>query len=883
MKKENRASSPWAGLTIATILLASTAGYVSALSRMFQAPLALSEVTSNFHFDGGDDSRAITERAQAVVQNQSRPATGWLFNALTASAPGTTRPILFSLDRAGDRQNAQFFSIGNDVRFRTSTKGGTLVTAVNDGLHEELPSSLFVPVVPLVTTTIAWDGGAGAGTAWLTAANWAGDVVPDSDDIAQFDVAGTATTIGINMNGATNNGANNQAVGAIELLSTRNRTIGDSSVVAGTLTLNGATVNGVANTILRNASTFLLTLQNNGGAAGTMDVALGNATDNIINIDGTGGITITSLIKNGAGSKLTFNGNGTGILTIGGAASNTYTGLTTVNVGEMDLSKTAGLNAIAGNLTIGDGVGSANTATVKLINADQIANTSDVTINSDGVLNLNGNNETIDALNSSSPTALVNLGSGTLTVGANGETIFTYAGTSSGTGGLTKAGSGILLLSGTNNYTGATTVKAGELFLTASGSLATGSTILLGDTAPNSPSAQFTFGATGGGETVANAMTVQASASGTEGRRTILGLGESGNTNTYSGVITMNTDLTVQSAAAGGSAANGQGILLFQGGSINVMDNTFIMDSNLRGNNADTYSINGIVTVNEVLGSSLTTGGSVFKEGSGTLILQGTSNTYTGTDASALNANGTRIGGGVLAIFGDGSLGLAPTNATNNVFFVAPTTATNVDSIAPTLRADADGITLSATRNINIASGITARLDSNGFTFDIAGNINGAGNLNKVGPGTLILSSANTYTGTTTVSTGLLMLTTDNALGGTSGITVNSGGTLLLSNTGTNSINNNATMTLNGGTFATGGLSEHGAANNDFGVGPLDLIQNRLVIRQIQQEFPSAVFPYPALHQGRHNFRMTRICQRAHFATGTKVRSAHEGGAGMEY
>ena len=34
-----------------------------------------------------------------------------------------------------------------------------------------------------------------------------------------------------------------------------------------------------------------------------------------------------------------------------------------------------------------------------------------------------------------------------------------------------------------------------------------------------------------------------------------------------------------------------------------------------------------------------------------------------------LMRNATRIGGGILGIFGDGSLGLAPTNAANNVFF----------------------------------------------------------------------------------------------------------------------------------------------------------------------------------------------------------------------
>ncbi len=346
--------------------------------------------------------------------------------------------------------------------------------------------------------------------------------------MADFGSAGTATIIGIPLSGATNN---NQAVGAIELLSTRARTINNSSTTAGTLTLNGATVNSVSNVILRNASTFLLTLADGSGSNKAMDVALGNATNNVVMIDGSGGITISSVIT-GSGKNLTLGGLGSGILTFSGNAANTYNGTTTINSGELDLDKVGNKDAIAGNLIIGDGTG---IDTVKLLKANNIKDTSGVTINSSGVLNLNNNAETIDALNSSSSSASVVLGSGTLTVGGNNETSAAFAGAISGTGGFTKAGSGLQSLSGGNTYTGTTSINAGELFLTASGSLASGSTILLGDTIANSPSAMLTFGATGGGSTISSPLIVQASASGTTGTRTILGLATSGNTNTYSG------------------------------------------------------------------------------------------------------------------------------------------------------------------------------------------------------------------------------------------------------------------------------------------------------------------------------------------------------------
>ena len=54
--------------------------------------------------------------------------------------------------------------------------------------------------------------------------------------------------------------------------------------------------------------------------------------------------------------------------------------------------------------------------------------------------------------------------------------------------------------------------------------------------------------------------------------------------------------------------------------------------------------------------------------------------------------------------------------------------------------------------------------------------------LTKVGTGTVTFAGANTYTGATTVSSGTLEAAAAGALGGTTSVTLNTGGTLLLSN-----------------------------------------------------------------------------------------------------
>src|SRR5262249_50444129 len=101
--------------------------------------------------------------------------------------------------------------------------------------------------------------------------------------------------------------------------------------------------------------------------------------------------------------------SGTRILS--GTAANTYSGLTRVNSGALQLAKPAGVNAIAGNLSVFHG-------TVQWMASNQVADAATVTVtNSASTLDLNGFDETVGPLVLTGST--VTSGAGTLTLGAN--------------------------------------------------------------------------------------------------------------------------------------------------------------------------------------------------------------------------------------------------------------------------------------------------------------------------------------------------------------------------------------------------------------------------------------------------------------------------------
>jgi len=237
--------------------------------------------------------------------------------------------------------------------------------------------------------------------------------------------AGSAMTIGYNnADGGNYSGtvANGSGGMALVKIGTGKQTLSGANTFTGLTTINAGqlivgNLNAFQNSTVSNNSNggvgFTVNTATFGGLAGTGNFGLTNGVNAVaLTVGGNGDDTTYSGSLSGNGN---FTKTGSGVLTFSGTTGNRYTGLTTVNAGELDLNKTVGINALNGNLTIAGG-------TVKLLADEQITNNAIVTVNG-GSFNLNGAKETVGS---------VIIGSaGLLTNGVAGATL---------TGGLTNNG-----------------------------------------------------------------------------------------------------------------------------------------------------------------------------------------------------------------------------------------------------------------------------------------------------------------------------------------------------------------------------------------------------------------------------------------------------------
>jgi autotransporter-associated beta strand protein len=161
------------------------------------------------------------------------------------------------------------------------------------------------------------------------------------------------------------------------------------------------------------------------------------------------GANATLNLGGSLGGSAAVSKTGAGTLAYTGGPANTYTNVTTVNQGSLQLNKTGSIDSsLHGPLIIGDGLGGINADVVQLGGIEQMSDVIPVTISSSGLLDLAGTGEWFGSLAGSGNLVL---GGAAARIGVN-NTSTIFDGNISGLGTVFKRGLGTLTLNGNNLY-----------------------------------------------------------------------------------------------------------------------------------------------------------------------------------------------------------------------------------------------------------------------------------------------------------------------------------------------------------------------------------------------------------------------------------------------
>ena len=411
-------------------------------------------------------------------------------------------------------------------------------------------------------------------------------------------------------------GANN-FVGGVRLSNGAIELGNDLALGTGTLTFNGGRLSSnssdarsVANAMILNGSlTF-------GAVATPGALVFGGSTA----LAGDTNLTISSpvTLAGAVGGNYNLSIGGSSELILSG--TNTFTGLT---------------NVTGGTLTLASGAA--------------LIDTMAVTVNGGATVQL----AAAETLGSLAGAGALKLQSNTLTVGGTLDAVF--SGIISGSGGLSKTGSSILTLAGTNTFSGGVNLSSGSLFIANDAALGTGTlTVLAGVLASDSTTAR----------TLANALVLDGN----------LNLGDVTNTGklTLSGALSLtgNRTLTLGSEvelSGAISGANGftktgalltlsgtstfSGALVLSGGSL-ALSNTGVLQTN-------TLSVAQGATFEVANTAQLSSGATL--TANGTVNLNATAVTLAGLEGAStglvtLNTTNLRLSAGTFAgVFADGA------------------------------------------------------------------------------------------------------------------------------------------------------------------------------------------------------------------------------------
>ncbi len=380
---------------------------------------------------------------------------------------------------------------------RINLGGGTLLIANVSGANKDYTSVGLNVAAP---STLAWSN-TGTNSFTLTFSGTNSFALSNNLTI-KGSSTNTALTNAINISRAitgsgdlTNVGynnitapTNNYSLGRLSLSGTNTNWNGNLVISRGAVVFGGSGSNALGNGTIILGSTGDAFGAGLGGFVGT-NIVPANSTITFtnpiivrsggfrsINIGSdqrfqfTGSVTLEGTLNVNSGTffndrVFTFSGNISGVggldftRGIGGAinltGSNSYSGPTTISNGA----------DVVANSASGSAIGDLSAVTISGFNS---------TTNQSGGTNSRlriVTSETIGSLASPGANADLTFATNVVLTTGGDNTSTTYAGNSSGAGGLTKVGAGTMTLDGTNAYTGNTVVNGGQLVLGTNGTL----------------------------------------------------------------------------------------------------------------------------------------------------------------------------------------------------------------------------------------------------------------------------------------------------------------------------------------------------------------------------------------------------------------------------
>jgi len=428
----------------------------------------LSDGVHEIRIVGINNSQAASEgyAAQQIVVNNHGRSVNFNGGSLTLTSSAATIGLA-AVAGNGTVSQIELTCLGRMVAQASGSPGALSLSpsALAPGDNVIVPVAIFSDgshvaggafVVHVESGTVnGWGNGGNTGL-WSNPSNWtAGSLPQNGDKVARFGGSANGVTVTLDASASIEEIEFNISGGSSSY------TIAASTGQALTL----SSTNGSGSQCLINVL--------NGKPTISAPLVLATAGNLVTVTNPADSLTVSGAVS--GGGSLTKTGNG--LLTLSG--SNSYTGVTTVSAGTLQIDNGGSAGILMGNIT--------NNGVLVFNRSDNptfgsiISGSGSLTQTGASILTLTGSNSFNGTTTISTGTLQIGNGGtsgslvGNITDNAvlmfNRSDNLTFGGAIGGSGSLIQTGKGILTLTGTNTYSGGTTVSSGTLAITSPAAL----------------------------------------------------------------------------------------------------------------------------------------------------------------------------------------------------------------------------------------------------------------------------------------------------------------------------------------------------------------------------------------------------------------------------